>query len=261
MRTVYQAANAVEAHMLCDLLKQQGITAQIHGEALQGAIGELPAAGLVRLVVDETDYTQARELVERWDAEQPAYEREKPPATKSRSVTIFLLGLAMGVGATFAYVRTPVRLDGIDHNHDGVLDETWTYSARGTLVNAEIDRNLDGKVDYIAYYDARGEIEAADADDDFDGIFETSIGFRQGNVQLIEVDTHGDRFRDLRLVFVHGVMASAEYLDPANGKPLRVEHFKLGKMVDADVDTDRDGVLETHISYSPLGEVVGTVRR
>lgn len=261
MKTLYQAGSAVEAHMLCDLLKQEGITAVIHGEALQGAIGELPAAGLVRLVVDEADYAQARELVERWDAAQPAHEvRHKPPATKSRVMGFFLLGLALGIGGTYAYVRTPIKVDGIDHNRDGLLDEAWTYSPRGTPVQVEIDRNLDRKPDYVARYDARGLIESAESDDDFNGVFETGLRYRFGNVELTETDTDtdGDLYRDLRTVYTNGVMTSTEFLSPSNGLPLRVEHYRLGKLVDAEVDSNGDGALDTRVMYTPLGDVSGT---
>lgn len=51
-RTVYEAANAIEAQMLQDLLKQDGIATRIDGAFLQGAVGELQAGGLVRLVVE-----------------------------------------------------------------------------------------------------------------------------------------------------------------------------------------------------------------
>src|SRR5690606_18757888 len=56
MKTLYQAANAVEAHMLADYLKQEGLSAHVLGEHLQGAVGELPAAGLVRLMIPDEQY-------------------------------------------------------------------------------------------------------------------------------------------------------------------------------------------------------------
>lgn len=71
MKTVYKAGNALEAQMLLDLLKQDGITAHIRGAHLQGAIGELPAAGLVRLEVLEDDHARAREVIDRWEAANP----------------------------------------------------------------------------------------------------------------------------------------------------------------------------------------------
>jgi hypothetical protein len=121
MRTVYQAASVIEAHMLLDLLKQQGLSAEIHGEHLQGAIGELPAAGLVRLVVDEHDYAAARELIERWEVAQPAeVTKTAPPAGGSAGWWRFAIGLAIGIVATSVYYR--LTSDGADRSGDGKAD-------------------------------------------------------------------------------------------------------------------------------------------
>jgi hypothetical protein len=68
MKTLYEAASLVEAHLLKDLLSQEGVPAVIHGEFLQGGMGELPAAGLVRLVVDDHHYVAGRAVIERWEA-------------------------------------------------------------------------------------------------------------------------------------------------------------------------------------------------
>ena len=46
MKCVYQAGEALEAHMVAGLLEQVGIAAQVRGDLLQGGVGELPAAGL-----------------------------------------------------------------------------------------------------------------------------------------------------------------------------------------------------------------------
>jgi len=86
MKTLYEAANAIEAHMLVDLLKQEGLHAHIHGEHLQGAMGELPAAGLVRLVIDEADHARARTLIERWESLQPAEPSEARPRPRFLSI-------------------------------------------------------------------------------------------------------------------------------------------------------------------------------
>lgn len=255
MRTLYQAGSAIEAHMLLDLLKQQGLSAEIHGEHLQGAIGELPAAGLVRLVVDEPDYAAARALIDRWESAQPADVPKPAPRSRPSGWPRFALGLAIGIGITCAFYRSPVSIDGIDHNRDGVLDEKWTYSSSGTLLKVEVDRNLDGRIDYIAQYDRRGVIESAEADDNFDGIFETRMRFRDGNLELYEVDTDGDGIADRRSHYINGVMTTTEVVDPATGLALRVEYYRLGVLIRAEVDTDKDGKLDTRFFYTPLGEV------
>ncbi|QMV74230.1 DUF2007 domain-containing protein [Comamonas piscis] len=67
MRSVYEPANAVQAHVLQDVLRQHGITSFVSGEHLQGAIGELPAGTLLRLLVDDADWSAARRALEDWE--------------------------------------------------------------------------------------------------------------------------------------------------------------------------------------------------
>lgn len=87
--------------MLQDLLQQQRISSFVHGEHLQGAMGELPAAGLIRLVVNDADYAQARAVVERWDAEQPKDAAQLPAAQRATGPLVFLAGLAAGFALCF----------------------------------------------------------------------------------------------------------------------------------------------------------------
>ncbi|MFM1895932.1 MAG: hypothetical protein RLZZ385_1006 [Pseudomonadota bacterium] len=69
MKTVFDAANSLEAHIVLGLLNQAGIQGRIHGEFLQGAMGELPAMGLVRVLVSDSDYPRAREIIADWDGQ------------------------------------------------------------------------------------------------------------------------------------------------------------------------------------------------
>jgi hypothetical protein len=64
MKTVYRAANTIEAHIILNLLRQLGIDGYINGEYLQGAMGELPAIDLVRVMVQDEDYTAALAIIE-----------------------------------------------------------------------------------------------------------------------------------------------------------------------------------------------------
>ena len=102
MRTLYEAASAIEAHMLRDLLRQVGLTAQIQGEHLQGALGELPAAGLVRLLVDEPDYVAARTVIADWESAQPAEMHSPPRAGAPEGWGRFVMGLLIGIALTWA---------------------------------------------------------------------------------------------------------------------------------------------------------------
>jgi hypothetical protein len=68
MKTVFDASSNIEAHLVMHQLQQAGIEATIQGEFLQGGIGELPAAGNIRVLVDEKDVAEARQVIADWDA-------------------------------------------------------------------------------------------------------------------------------------------------------------------------------------------------
>lgn len=67
MQTVYEADDPVLAHLLVGVLSQAGIPARVLGDHLQGAIGELPAHGLIRVVVDEAQVDEALDIVDDWE--------------------------------------------------------------------------------------------------------------------------------------------------------------------------------------------------
>lgn len=68
MKTVFDASSNIEAHLVMHQLQQAGIEAVIQGEYLQGGIGELPAAGNIRVMVGEDDVAEARQVIADWDA-------------------------------------------------------------------------------------------------------------------------------------------------------------------------------------------------
>ncbi len=68
MMTIYNAANSIEAYLIKNLLEQQEIPAYVFGDYLQGGVGEIPAMGLVTVNVSDSDYTNAKEIVDAWNA-------------------------------------------------------------------------------------------------------------------------------------------------------------------------------------------------
>ena len=64
MRTVYDAANLIDAHLVRHALEQAGIPAFVRGEALVGGIGELPPFGLIAVAVPDSAWAQAQGVVE-----------------------------------------------------------------------------------------------------------------------------------------------------------------------------------------------------
>ena len=68
MITVYHASNSIEGYLIKNLLEQQEISTFVLGEHLQSGVGEIPAIGLIRVSVSDTDYQRAKEIVDEWDA-------------------------------------------------------------------------------------------------------------------------------------------------------------------------------------------------
>jgi len=68
MKSVFDAANNIEAHLVMHQLQQAGINARIEGEYLQGGIGDLAASGNVRVLVDPRDAAEARLVITDWEA-------------------------------------------------------------------------------------------------------------------------------------------------------------------------------------------------
>jgi len=67
MVVVYEAHDNIEAHLLRGLLEQAGIAVRILGEDLIGGIGEIPAQGLLRVLVPGDDFDAARAVIARYE--------------------------------------------------------------------------------------------------------------------------------------------------------------------------------------------------
>ncbi|WMC10383.1 DUF2007 domain-containing protein [Oceanimonas pelagia] len=62
---VFEAANSLEAHTLKGALESRGMAVQLRGEALSGALGELPMdVAQVTLLVQEKDWQRARTFLQ-----------------------------------------------------------------------------------------------------------------------------------------------------------------------------------------------------
>lgn len=67
MTKIYSAQNAIDAHIVKGMLEQQGISARVNGEFLQGGIGELPLIDLVTVSVADEDYVKALEVLREYE--------------------------------------------------------------------------------------------------------------------------------------------------------------------------------------------------
>lgn len=71
MQRIHRPWDLLEANQLRDMLANEGIEAYLQGEHLIGAIGELPAAGLLALLVEDEDAERARTLIAEYTAAEP----------------------------------------------------------------------------------------------------------------------------------------------------------------------------------------------
>lgn len=72
MQIAYRARDITEAHIVAGLLGAHGINAHVGGHYLQGALGEIGAAGFSNVHVEDEDLYRARELVREYEAGGPA---------------------------------------------------------------------------------------------------------------------------------------------------------------------------------------------
>jgi hypothetical protein len=130
--TVYECTLPVEAHMVCDLLSQAGISARVDGEFLAGATGELPLGNNVRVRVAPSREAEAREIIADWERQQPADPIPQPVTKASGFVSLlwFAAGLLVGGGGMFAALRTPASFDAVDYAGDGAFERRVEYDAR-----------------------------------------------------------------------------------------------------------------------------------
>lgn len=230
---VYECTLAVEAHMICDLLSQAGISARVEGEFLQSAMGEIPLGNAVKVRVDAARATEAREVIADWEQQQPV-DPIAIPVTKTarfKSPLWFFTGLLVGMTVMFLVL------------HDTQTD-TWDY-----------DRNSDGRVDarWIPGWD--GKPRGYEEDNDFDGQFEmrTDLDEHGYNTRGV-VDADGDGRPEQVWHFENGRIASIDYYFGSGGRIVKRQFFNGWLPSAAEYDDDGDGRFERHVEYDAHGE-------
>lgn len=76
MKCVYEASDLLEAHVIQGLLEQHRISSFIEGEHLIGAVGELPASALVRILVNDEDLPAGVSLMRDYDSHNQPFNEQ-----------------------------------------------------------------------------------------------------------------------------------------------------------------------------------------
>ena len=252
---VYECTLPVEAHMICDLLSQAGISARVDGEFLAGAGGELPLGNTIKVRVDPSRATEAREVIADWEKSQPA----ERPSTAARPPIIqksiwFAFGLMAGVALSFFLMNMNNYADysGTDYNFDGTHDEVYHY-VDGKLRSSGRDRNFDGTHDSRCTFSATYLESVCETDDDFNGRFEWKID-DDGTMGTAVRDEDADGRPEQVMHLKYGVVQSVDYYFASGGRIVKREHYQGGELVSAEFDDDRDGVYERRVEYDAYGE-------
>lgn len=90
MKCIYQAADQLDATMVADMLRLNGLNPQIEGESLQIAIGELPAIGTLTVNVDDSEFPEALVLVRQYQRDRS----ENPDSSQIPENQSVFMGLA-----------------------------------------------------------------------------------------------------------------------------------------------------------------------
>ncbi len=99
MLIAYRARDIAEAHIVSGMLHAEGIESHVGGHYLQGAMGEIGAAGFTNVHVEDDDYLRARDLVAEYEANRPD---DAPAPDSGNRVHRYAVGFLMAVAVLLA---------------------------------------------------------------------------------------------------------------------------------------------------------------
>ncbi|SEC11632.1 Signal transducing protein [Pseudomonas sp. 8BK] len=71
MQRIYEPQDLMEGELLLGMLASEGIEAYLTGQHLAGAVGELPACGLLGVMVEDDQAYSAQQLIAAYNAALP----------------------------------------------------------------------------------------------------------------------------------------------------------------------------------------------
>jgi len=245
--------------MIVHLLARSEIEASIMGEHLQGGVGELPAHGNIRVVVERGDALAARKIISEWEADRGSEPSSQAKETRKSTYSGFFAFLAGG-GIASAFLlwayNSPVDTRTADYNRDSYPDE-WVYWRGETVSKVEVDRNHDGEVDARLHYSVRNSVEKGEFDNNFDGAFEFMSEYKYAQPYIDEIDVNGNGQPDRRYHYRDGVLTKIDMFTPSTRTVRKSQTYENGvKLIEARLDSDNDGVLDVLITYGPFEEEI-----
>lgn len=86
MKTIYRAADILEAHIVAGMLNAEGIEAEVAGFYQQGAVGQLAPQDFARvMLLDERDADRAERVIAQYEEREPRAPGERGQAEAESS--------------------------------------------------------------------------------------------------------------------------------------------------------------------------------
>jgi hypothetical protein len=264
MKTVRTFGELAEAGFARSLLEAAGIEALLADEQSY-SIGYGPAAGGLRLQVDDADFERAQRVLDQGPDAAVIEPSESPGEIKGRiPVGLFLACAALLGALAFALVHwglerkraqatssdSPVTSD---ENGDGKPDTFYYYEGK-RHVRTEVDGNYDGLIDRWYFYDGDGQYIRAERDKNYDGKPDDWCVCEKGEVVNEKNDTDFNGLVDCVTTFANGIATQVDYMPNESKIVTRRQVLKDGVLVEELVDENRDGAFDYKILHDPFGE-------
>lgn len=97
MKIVFKGGDYAEAHIVANMLENEGIRTYVGGHFLQGGLGDIGVSNLIDVRVEQQDWVKAKTLIDLYDADSSAKHERKSlgfdkPSSFNKSV-IFVMAL------------------------------------------------------------------------------------------------------------------------------------------------------------------------
>lgn len=77
MKTIYCAANIIEAHIVSGMLNANGVDSYVTGHYLQGGVGEISPTNFANVLVADNDVAQAQPLIDAYEQQVEPFEEQQ----------------------------------------------------------------------------------------------------------------------------------------------------------------------------------------
>jgi hypothetical protein len=256
---LYRARNPIEAHLIVEALRQEGVEAFADETALSLA----PTNETVVHIRDSREEVRARNILEEIVA--PPSPKAEPASSGKAWFLGVVLGIGLGVLGTllvniiYKAATVPSGTDSWDLNGDGAPDQWATFTVDGRYLESKTDRNLDGKPDSWQEFDPPGTPSFARYDSDFDGEPDHWEEFSGGVVVSFTSDNDRDGRVDEWGLLESGSIVERHWSFLNDGVIDKKAFYRNGRRIREEYDHDRDGTFDEKILLDAFERPVRTV--